>query len=291
MAEWSQCDALYEELTRIELPAPPSSASFLFDIQSVGLYDFDEDEVLPIIDTGETPCVVEETTTEVTGEMTDSQPLPSEEESSSGLVNGMERLAFQSDEGAMSEGSRRHSNKGRRKNPESKLFEQFRSCNRTRGKAKPPKKEYLRLRLIRGFKRSIREVIANKVISRKALHRPDTVNREKWMQFVEMVKANPELLALAETKEGPATDGRAYKTSTDTYRSHNNAYCKDFFTSDVIRCAFLSYLEVVFYEVEEKDLSQKLGFCAIAKTRSERIKAWSELKTYLSQGLLEELNS
>lgn len=287
MAE-TRDEALYEELQRIELPVAPAYPAFHPDSEAMGLYDFDDgeaEEVLPIMDLedSESYGFAGEISTELA--VGESQPMQSEEESSSALIMGMEELALRHEEGTLSEGNQPRRRKGRKKKPESDLFRQFLNTKSNKGVSSAPKKEYLRLRLIRGFKRAISEIAAQRCISRKELHHPSSSGLEKWIQFSDYIKSHSELTALVRMKKGPDRPCRMYK-----YRSHNNAFCKDFFMSEMVKKAFLLYLDVVFYQAEEEELERKLGFFAVSESRSERLQSWSALRTYLSTGLLEELS-
>ena len=231
-----------------------------------------------------------EESTDLVEELADSEPVR-EEEGSSSLAAEIERLTLVSshDDGTMSENAARRK-KGRKINPETLLLAKFRNNKLRKGQANAPKKEYLRVKVIRGLKRAIREVTSGRPPSRKKLHNPAPSASLHWTIFSDFIIANSGFPRLAATCEGPATEGKTYRIATgEKYRCYNNQCCKDFFDSQLVRQAYHLYLELIFANAEDRDLAEKFGFTAIGKSKEERMAAWNELRSYLSVALLAEL--
>lgn len=232
----------------------------------------------------------EEESTDLVEELAESEPVK-EEEGSSSLAAEIERLTLVGphDDGTLSENAARKK-KGRKTNPETFLLAKFRNNKQHKGAANAPKKEYLRVKVIRGLKRAIREVTSGKSPSRKKLHHPTPSASIQWTIFSDFIIANSAFPRLAATYEGPATEGKTYRiAANDKYRCYNNQCCKDFFDSQLVRQAYYLYLELIFANAEDRDLAEKFGFTAIGKSKEERMAAWSELRSYLSVTLLAEL--
>ena len=181
--------------------------------------------------------------------------------------------------------------RGRKVRPETKLLAKFKN---TRKPFSKPKKEYLRVKTIRGFKRSIRQTSEMKLPNPAKIHGFDSSDAAavaKWSIFQEYILSHPTLFDIAPTYKGPETDGRAYRDLSEEagYRCFNNHFCKDFFKVREAREAFLMYLEVVFHDEEEEVLAKKFEFTTVAGTKEERQLAWKELKEYLRVGVFHEL--
>jgi len=176
--------------------------------------------------------------------------------------------------------------KGRKLAKETIILKKFRKHKKIAGGYKAPKKEDLRMSLIRGFKRKI--TFAARHVQVYLLLFPSSI-LQKQIEFADFVQSHPELLSSAEPTAGPATDGKAYRDSLeDAYRSYNNHYCREFFANPSTREAYQLYLKLVFAEEDEKAWEENLGFQAVGE-EAERLQAWEELRVYLTSELVVEL--
>lgn len=296
MTEFTHTDlsegGFWMELDQLEASEPPCSFLLAQDDHNLLEFDSDSEEVFMNLEAPVLGGGTEEESTEPAADMADSEPVREEEDSSS-LACDVAKLTLTAghEDGTLSEASR-GKKKGRKVNPETVLLARFLNNTRHQGHSKPPKKEYLRVKIIRGLKRAIREVASGQPPSRKKLHNPSPGAFNVWTVFSDFVTSHPELIRLSATSEGPATDGKAIRgRPEDKYRCYNNQCCKDFFGFPEVRQAYQLYLDLIFAQAEEKDLAEKLGFYAVAKTAEERMQAWKDLKSYLSVQLIEELEA
>lgn len=182
--------------------------------------------------------------------------------------------------------------RGRRTRPDTILLNRFRNINKA---GRSPKKEYLRIHLIRGLKRAIRQIL-EKQRSFSPLNRVDKGDEEAvqhWSLFKAAVKQNK---ATLKAVSAPTLDtlskrprSTKYAEPEDTYNCYNNAFCKSFLSNSVIRKVFELYLNVVFADMDEKVLSQRFGFEARAESEEERGEDWQKLREFLYGDMLTEL--
>jgi len=279
-------EGFWMELDPLDLTDPPYINLLAQDNHSLMVFDSDSEDVF----TGpETPSLGGGTEEESSADLADSEPV--REEDSSSLAADVDRLTLTGghEEECLSEACL-EKRKGRKVNSETLLLARFLNNKRHLGRSKAPKKEYLRVKVIRGLKRAIREVAKGQPPSRKKLHNPSPYAPNVWAAFSDFITSHPELVQLSATNEGPATDGKASRSKPEgQYRCYNNLCCKDFFDFPAVRQAYELYLELIFAQVEEKDLAEKLGFYAVARSAEERMLAWKDLKSYLAVQLIAEL--
>jgi hypothetical protein len=180
---------------------------------------------------------------------------------------------------------------GRKEKEITKLLVLFQSIKADRGKVK---KEYLRVLVMRGFKRALRDVI-EKVLPRKKVHGfdpGDRITNKNWSEFRSFVRRNRTLEALAPTENGPGTEGKSKKRSAEAKaeaKTFNDKFCKVFFTSSIVRTAFRLYLKVVFSHENSENLSSRFKFAAIGICEDEKLENWRRLRDYLERGMFKEL--
>ena len=181
--------------------------------------------------------------------------------------------------------------RGRRTRQDTLLLQRFRNINKA---GRSPKKEYLRIHLIRGLKRAIRQIL-EKQRSFSPLNRvdkSDEVALQHWNLFAAAVKQNKATLkAISAPKLDTLskTSSTKYAEPEDTYNCYNNAFCRSFLSHSATRKVFGLYLNVVFTDMDEKVLSKRFGFEARAETAEERGEDWKKLKQFLYGDMLEEL--
>lgn len=180
---------------------------------------------------------------------------------------------------------------GRKEKEITRLLTLFQPAKAPEGKVK---KEYLRVLVLRGFKRALRDVM-DKVTPRKKVHGFDPGDRiasRKWGDFRTFVRRNNSLEALAPTENGPGTEGKAKKRSSAAQaesKTFNDKFCRVFFTDSVVRTAFRLYLNVVFSHEDLEDLSHRFKFAATGANEEEKLESWRRLKAYLYRGMFKEL--
>jgi hypothetical protein len=162
--------------------------------------------------------------------------------------------------------------------------------------AKPPKHEYYLAMLIRACKKAVRIATScNSTIPSgglfKHLHKNPEATR-KWANFEAYVLQHPELAPVAETKSGPATDGKSKRpTEEDSeFSSFNKKYIQHHFSSEAVRTAHYYFTEMVF-EGNCDQLCESMKFkCHQRGTHTKECeKKWRELKTYTQDGMIREV--
>ncbi|CAG9317339.1 unnamed protein product [Blepharisma stoltei] len=163
---------------------------------------------------------------------------------------------------------------------------------------KPPKKEYLRCKLIRGHKRILRQ-IKKCIIPAKTLNRIDPSNPSALRQYEALrncyYRNADELDPLTETVKGPITDGRAKRKSAwceDIENSFNMSFCRSYFAPNSIRESYFLYVELIFMELDAEVLCDKFDFhCCREKNHSgECIEKWLLMKNIIQFDMIRELD-
>ena len=131
---------------------------------------------------------------------------------------------------------------------------------------KPPKKEYLRCKLIRGHKRAIRQINLNS-IPKASIHKfnPLDINAQSlWSILNKIVNENQiTLTQLSKTDAGPITDGKSKRSGVKNQkieRSFNFLFCKNYFSSVSVRESFFHYVCLVFVDFNPDVLCEKFMF-------------------------------
>ena len=178
---------------------------------------------------------------------------------------------------------------------EQSILSLFDTCRKSA--PKPPKKEYLRCKLIRGHKRAIRQILSN-IIPKTTIHKfapTDVKAHSLWTLMIKIINKDCGLLSkISKTEEGPITDGRA-KRSTESLalseKSFNAAFCKAYFANSNVRESFFQYINLIFVDFEPKTLCKKFDFacCRKVKHSVECVEKWGELYRYITQDMIEEL--
>ena len=149
---------------------------------------------------------------------------------------------------------------------------------------KPPKKEYIRCKLIRGHKRAIRQAIANKVPT-TTIHKVNITNkaeRKAWLEFAEHVKDKknqPLLQEKSKTVNGPATDGVSQRevqtvvqrevVTPEVLRSFNDTFCRLYFSNEIVIESYVNYIEIIFADSDPQNLKKRFEFTCCKREDSE----------------------
>lgn len=164
-------------------------------------------------------------------------------------------------------------------------------------KATPPKKEYIRCKVIRGHKKMIRNVIDD-TIPKKGIAKfkqGNGVQKGFYRRFQDHLIENMEILnIISQTESGPLTDGKnkiKEKERISRENSFNNKFCKDYFTEEAVRYSFKLFFEIVFSKFNPKSLQKRFGFscCRLSTHVLECYEKWQNLKFYLQNELFETL--
>jgi hypothetical protein len=163
---------------------------------------------------------------------------------------------------------------------------------------KPPKKEYLRCKLIRGHKRAIRQIISG-MIPKATINKFETKDLKAystWVLLKKIVLANREIFStLSKTEAGPLTDGRAKRLprpETNSPKSFNFNFSKNYFSIPTARESFFTYINLIFVNFNPEALCKKFDFycCRFEIHNIECMEKWNELYKYITQDMLEELS-
>jgi hypothetical protein len=176
-----------------------------------------------------------------------------------------------------------------------KILNLFDSCRKSI--QLPPKKEYVRCKLIRGHKRAIRQIIQNQ-IPKTTVHKfseTDDKAQSLWHIIKQLYENHPEEFDdISKTESGPITDGKTKREDNEfkrTEKSFNSRFCEEYFRSMNVRESFSVYLELIFCHFDPEVLSEKFEFscCRMEKHSVECLEKWLFLKDYLKDDMIKEV--
>lgn len=159
----------------------------------------------------------------------------------------------------------------------------------------PPRKEYVREKLIRGFKRAIRIGLEGKCPKSKITEVNLKVSQSKdaWNILKGSISADSSLFRIAgKTENGPNTDGKSKRKGKAKEQSYNDSFCKLFFRDQIILNAFMQFVELVFSERDCKILERKFEFRTVfhkANNCNHCEDTWLKLKSYISHQMIADL--
>ena len=179
--------------------------------------------------------------------------------------------------------------------PDQKVLYQFDTYRKS--SQIPPKKEYIRCKLIRGHKRAIRQVISNQ-IPKATIHKfdpEDSKAHSLWMMMKQIYITNQsEFDSISKTESGPATDGRSKRNEDSlksSEKSFNSSFCRTYFCSKNVRESFAVYLDLIFSNFDPQTLSEKFEFfCCRRELHSvDCLEKWVDLMEYLKTEMLTDV--
>jgi hypothetical protein len=170
-----------------------------------------------------------------------------------------------------------------------------------KSKSLEPKKEYYRVKLIRGHKRIIRDILENKKPPTKTINKlkANCANqREAYNKLFLFVRENWESLQfISSTSSGPLTDGECffrkvygddYKEKVDGFRTFNNSFCDHYFSCPAVRESYELYVDYLYAGQTAKELGEKFEFiCCSNYSCSCLTKKWKRLQKYSKEKLIE----
>ena len=159
-----------------------------------------------------------------------------------------------------------------------------------RGKRKRPKREYVRVKIIRGFKKTIRSILRDRAAR---VHRTEWT-RATWLMLCSFVhEKSSKFEEVADTASGPLTDGKSKRTGEcgQVARSFNNQFCTAFFQDPDVREAFNYYTQWMFSIDDPADLVNRfiLRCCSKPVHTIECNLKWLRLKYFFNHLMLAEL--
>ncbi|OMJ70277.1 hypothetical protein SteCoe_31789 [Stentor coeruleus] len=151
-------------------------------------------------------------------------------------------------------------------------------------KTSSPKKEYIRCKLIRGTKKSIR--ILNKSSFPNKLGNFESISSQtliNWNAMMNYFIENKHVL-----KEFSSTQDKIPDKET---RSYNLKFCKMFFERLEVREAFQLYIEFLFSDYDYLRLCREFNFqcCRTLRHTQQCGKRWEELKHFILNDMMEEI--
>ncbi|OMJ70198.1 hypothetical protein SteCoe_31880 [Stentor coeruleus] len=161
---------------------------------------------------------------------------------------------------------------------------------------KPPKKEYLRCKIIRGHKRATRQIIKGKT-PKATIHKfaiENSRSLDVWYSLKSIIDQNPNLfIDCSNTVSGPKTDGQAKrKNSEGIEKSFNIAFCSNYFSNEKVRESYYYYIQLLFTNFNLTELCEKFNFkcCEGSPHKINCVEKWIMLKEYLEYHLIKELD-
>ncbi|CAG9311374.1 unnamed protein product [Blepharisma stoltei] len=185
--------------------------------------------------------------------------------------------------------STRKSTSGRKQIVDTKILNRFESLS----KPKPPKKEYLRCKMIRGHKRVNRQ-IEKGTLPQKTLNVFSEKAQSYWDQLTKCFHQYRSILSEeSKTEAGPKTDGKAKRKGeeNDLPKSFNGKFCKKYFEPIQVRESYFYYTEYIFSEFDPDVLCKKfkLRCCRAPQHSSECMNSWKLLKFYVQKIMLDNI--
>ncbi|OMJ88458.1 hypothetical protein SteCoe_9586 [Stentor coeruleus] len=164
-----------------------------------------------------------------------------------------------------------------------------------------PKKEYFRIKLIRGHKRALRFVFLKEGFPKTTINKVNKNNQNQidaWNIFQIFSLQNfDKLKTVSKTDNGPLTDGEAnnikrygknYKDVIKGEKTFNNKFCDEYFADQAVSMSFVYYSDVIFSNSIE-ELCAKFNFrcCVGTLYHNDQCKEkWESLSYYCKTQLV-----
>lgn len=172
------------------------------------------------------------------------------------------------------------------------------------GIEKEPKKEYVRVKLIRGHKRAIRKILLSKpedtikppTTTINKIERNNHDQYEAWTIFVENTKSSySELKEICPTNKGPLTDGKSFRkvnggnnigNQDNQEKTFNNTFSKEYFSRPAILENFKFYVDYLFARQSSQSLKNKFKFyCCRTNNCKTCTDKWEKLHVFIKDFL------
>lgn len=126
--------------------------------------------------------------------------------------------------------------------------------------------EYVRIRLFRSLKRSLRQYLNKGSFGLGGVASRSNHQSELIIEKIKYICAQHRQLisAFADTKQGPRIDSVHSKDDLTAFKTYNNKYMAAIFSNTVIRNLYLLYIELIFTETDIGKLCRnwKMHCCA-----------------------------
>ena len=165
--------------------------------------------------------------------------------------------------------------------------------------AKKMEKDGLRTRLLRAFKRCLRDIrklcrqnrgagadhlagcwppcFRKKTQDLRPSDLTDSKVQANWRSLIEIYLEDPTYLDF-QSRQGPRNDGRKKKCEQGSY---NNDYCQKLFSSELVRRSYEAYMELVFGHKTSEELCERFQAkcCSNLKHSTNCAGLWAQLET------------
>ena len=160
----------------------------------------------------------------------------------------------------------------------------------------PPKKEYLRCKVIRSHKRALRQITTSACPIKIIIFNKENMKASNlWERFCEIYSENKILLREISQADLNSMPGREeiWKNHESAAKSFNSKFCKSYFSEMIVRESYHYFTELLFYDLNPEILRRKFDFsCCLKNIHSDScVEAWRELKKYLQTEVLLDLNT
>lgn len=182
--------------------------------------------------------------------------------------------------------------------PPSRFLEAFYSkkpCKAMGGVMKGKVKfEYVRIRLFRSLKRSLRQYMRKDSFGLGGVASHSIRNSEQLIRQIKdlCLKNSALILQFADTKQGPRIDSAHAKEESIRFKTYNNKYMADIFSHQDLRHIYHLYLELIF---QETDLTKLCGnwnmHCCEGPHSPECSKKWTQFRKILEQEAVIHVNA
>lgn len=159
--------------------------------------------------------------------------------------------------------------------------------------SKAPKHEYYLAMLIRAHKKSIRLAANQKSILPKGGVFKEFEEVQMWKNYINFVgNCGKEVVTLAQTESGPATDGKSHRDSDEDVeiRSFNKLFIHRYLAPPKMREILYYFVEMLF-AAEPEVMCKRMKFkCCREETHTKKCRdLWMDLKTYTQNGMVSEV--
>lgn len=174
------------------------------------------------------------------------------------------------------------------------------------GVEKEPKKEYFRVKLIRGHKRIMRKIIDGVVkppsTTINKIEKHNDQQLEAWNFLVQHTQQHcSELKQICLTYYGPLTDGKSYRTKKTVElenpnitkaKTFNNSFSSAYFSTTEVLENFQLYIDYLFINQTSQSLKKKFNFfcCKTLNCKQCEIK-WKNLHKFTKSTLTASLST
>lgn len=184
---------------------------------------------------------------------------------------------------------------GRAKNNFTIILEQFNIVS----SSKKPKKEFLNVYIIRAIKRAFRSISKGKIPAKTciAVNINDNVEMNIWEELQKIYRSNPDFISeKMKPENGPPTGPKSNrKVREDGCKSFNNAFCKEFFSNELMTKSFFWIIDLLYCHFSPQRCCERFKFyCCSGRPNAIHddiceVK-WLKLKDYFSIDYLKDLD-